>query len=265
VSLRQTAAQLSPAASTVKIGTIDIETTPHQMWSFDVTPRFLGPEKMIQPSRILSFAFKWLHEKTPLIVDERDGHEAMIRQAWTLLSDADVIVTYNGFKFDVPRLQDAFRDYRLGPPAPFKHVDLIKSNRAQFDLPYRRLDYLAGRVLNASKDKTDIDLWFACMAGDAKAWDRMRAYNAKDVVLTEQLYLELLPWLVDQPHMGMLIDDGEGHRCAFCGTVVTEEMRWAKPARAFVRSYTLYRCSHCLGWNRSTLLRGTAQFRRRVR
>lgn len=264
MSLRASVARLGKAAQHVKILTLDVERSPGRFWSWDPYPRFLSPEKMIEPPRIMSFAAKWLHEKQPIVADERAGHEVMIRQAWELISEADVMVTYNGTRADVKWLNEHFRDYGLGPAAPVKHVDLIKTNRDRWNLPYRRLDYLAGRVLGASKDHTDFQLWLDCLAGDPAAWDRMNRYCVKDVKLTEQLYLELLPWLTDQPHIGSLVADGEGMRCYACGRKLTPKHRWSKPARAYVRSYELFRCE-CQAWNRSTFLTGTAQFTRPVR
>lgn len=257
--------RLAKAARNVKILTLDVERTPGVFYSWDVAPKFLGPEKLIERPRIMCFAAKWLHEKKPIVVDERGSHEVMVRAAWELISEADVLVTYNGTRADVPWLNEHFLEYGFGPAAPVKHVDLIKTNRKQWNLPYRRLDYLAGRVLDAGKQSTNFQLWLDCMAGDAAAWDRMRRYNAQDVRITEQLYLELLPWLTDSPHMGILVSDGNQSRCSYCGEGITESDLWSKPARAFVREYALYRCSRCKGWNRSTILIGKPQFTRPVR
>lgn len=254
----------APAARDVRILTIDVERFPGRWKSWDNMPRFLRADQMIQPPRIFCFAAKWLHEKKPVTFDERDGHRRMIEAAWDLMSQADAIVTYNGTKADVPWLNEHFNDYKLGPAAPFKHVDLIKSNRQRFNLPYRSLDYLAGRVVGAHKMKTDGELWDLCEVSDPEAYKRMLAYNAKDVTLTEQVMIELLPWLTDMPHMGMLVSDGESQRCYACARQITEAQRWSKPARAYVREYALYRCS-CQAWNRTTFLLGKAQHTRSVR
>lgn len=255
---------LAPAAKSVRILTIDVERFAGRWRSWDNQPRFLAASQMLQPPRIFCFAAKWLDEKKPVTFDERGGHRKMIEAAWNLLSEADVIVTYNGTKADVPWLNEHFLDYNLGPSAPFKHIDLIKSNRQRFNLPYRSLDYLANRVMGVGKVKTDHELWDLCEVGDSAAYRKMLAYNCKDVVLTEQLMLEMLPWLTDLPHMGMLISDGEGQRCYACGRQITESQRWSKPARAYVREYALYRCS-CQAWNRTTYLTGKAQHTRAIR
>lgn len=255
---------LAKAASNVKILTIDVERFPGRWRSWDNMPRFLRADQMIQAPRIFMIGAKWLHDKKPIVFDERDGHEAMIERSWDLLSEADVVCTYNGTKADVRWLNEHFLDYKLGPTAPFKHVDLIKSNRARFNLPYRSLDYLAGRVVGSHKDKTDGALWDRCEDGDDTAYDTMARYCGKDVTLTEQLMLELLPWITDMPHMGVLVSDGEQQRCYACARPLTEAQRWSKPARAYVREYALYRC-RCQAWNRTTFLTGKPQYTRPVR
>ena len=255
---------LAKSASNVKILTIDVERFAGRWRSWDNMPRFLRADQMLQPPRIFCFAAKWLHEKKAITFDERDGHRQMIEAAWELLSEADAIVTYNGTKADVPWINEHFLDYNLGPAAPFKHIDLIKSNRARFNLPYRSLDYLAGRVVGSHKEKTDFSLWDLCEAGDDAAYDRMLSYNRKDVALTEQLMLEMLPWLTDLPHMGVLIGEGNNQRCYACGREITEAQRWSKPARAYVREYALYRC-RCQAWNRTTFLTGSPQHTRFVK
>jgi DNA polymerase elongation subunit (family B) len=245
----------------VKILTIDVERAPGSFLSWDPFPKFLGPEKMLQPSRIICFAAKWFGEKEVIFYDERDGHRQMIEAAWRLLTEADVVVTYNGDKADVPWFNEHFADYGLGPAAPFKSVDLIKSNRQRFNLPYRRLDYLASRYIGASKDHTDFQLWLDCMAGDEKQWARMRRYNENDVRLTEKVYLRLLPWITNSPHFGMLT--GQSRACPFCGS--PKLVRTGKTVAAFVQKYSLLRCQACLGWSREVFKMQDPNFTRAVR
>jgi hypothetical protein len=255
--------RLAKAAKHVKVLTIDVERAPGVGYFWDPWGANITPDKMQSEPRIMSFAAKWLGDKNVIFHDERSGHEAMIRAGWDLLSEADIVVTYNGEKADIPWFNEHFADYGLGPTAPFKSVDLIKSNRKKFKLVYRRLDYLAGRYVGAVKDHTDFQLWLDCLAGDAKQWARMQKYNENDVRLTEKLYLQLLPWLVDQPHMGVMIGDGNQRRCSFCGGA---KLRLhTKQVHAFVRTYQLFRCESCLGWNRSTILTGQGQFTRPIR
>lgn len=255
--------KLDKRARNIRILTLDIERAPAIGYAWDMWQQNITPDKLISPPRTMCFAAKWLGDRNVTVIDERDGHQAMIEKAWELISEADVLITYNGEKADIPWLNEHFADYGLGPAAPYKSVDLIKTNRRQFKLPYRRLDYLAGRYMGEAKHHTEFQLWIDCMAGDPKAWDRMRKYNANDVVLTEKLYLRMLPWLVDQPHIGVLSGVRSEWTCPRCGSdKITKQ---EKVTNAFVRQYSLWRCSNCLGWLRDQFLRGEPVRTRSVR
>ena len=254
---------LDKRARNIRILTIDIERAPGVAYFWDPKTDYITPDKMISASRTICFAAKWLGDKNVIVEDERDGHEPMIRAAWDLLTEADVVITYNGDRADIPWLNEHFADYGLGPAAPFKSVDLIKTNRRQFKLPYRRLDYLAGRYMGESKHHTDFSLWKGCMDGDGASWDKMLAYNAQDTKLTERVYLRLLPWLVDQPHIGVLSGVPAEWTCPRCGSdKITKQ---EKVANAFVRQYSLYRCTNCKGWLRDQFLVGQPVRTRAVR
>lgn len=255
--------KLAKIARDINILTIDLERLPGTGYWWDAWGTNITPDKLITPPRTGMFCAKWLGQKDVITVDERDGHQAMIEQAWDLLTAADIVITYNGEKADIKWLGEHFEDYRLGPAAPFKSVDLIKTNRKRFDLPYRRLDYLAGRYMGEAKHQTDFSLWIGCLENDPASWEKMRAYCAQDVRLTERLYLRLLPWLVDQPHIGVLSGVRAEWTCPRCGS--DKIVKHEKVANAFVRQYSLYRCSNCLGWLRDQFLRGEPVRTRTVR
>ena len=244
---------LDKRAKTARILTIDIETRPHVVYSWGMWRQNHHMDQIVQEGGILCFAAKWFGEPDVIFHAEPDGKDRMLRAAWDLLTSADVVVTYNGDKFDLPRLNQEFMLQGWGPPAPFKSIDLIKTNRRRFDLPSRKLDYLAQRSGVGAKVKHDgFQLWVDCMAGDAKAWAKMRKYNEGDVKITERTYLRLLPWLEGSAHMGLIInDESQGSRCPNCGS--TKLRKHGKPVRAFVRSYSLYRCSNCQSWCRDQL------------
>ena len=80
-----------------------------------------------------------------------------------------------------------------------------------------KLDYVAGALgLGHKRAHEGFTLWTSCIAGDEKAWDRMRRYNIQDVRLTEKLYDRILPWIPNHPHMGLYTDGG--HCCPTCGS-----------------------------------------------
>lgn len=228
-----------------KILILDIETKPMKAYIWGPKVDWVSADKIIDHGGLLCFAAKWLGSDE--VIFSRSNN--IVREIHALLSEADVVVTYNGDRFDIKKLNNEFLLAGLGPPRPFKSIDLIKVNRTKFDLPYKSLDYLANRTGLGHKEKHQgFDLWVDCERGVPEAWEVMEAYNKKDVILTESLYVKLLPWLGVSPHIGMLV--GRPDACPYCGTdslILQDESAWT-----FVQRYQLFKCETCEGWSRDT-------------
>lgn len=246
--------RLAAEAKDVRILTIDIETKPMKVWSFGLRDQFHPIEAIIDHGGLLCFAAKWVGEKEILFFSEwADGYEAMVKAAHRLLSEADVVVHYNGDKFDTKKLNWEFDRLRLGPPRPFKSIDLMKTNRARFALPSLKLDYLAQQMGVGAKTKhSGLQLWIDCLTDEtpkaqSAARSKMERYNAQDVRITEKVYLRLLPWLTNSPHLAMYT--GHEYSCPYCGK---KGLNREGVTHTLVQSYWLNQCPNCGGWSRST-------------
>jgi DNA polymerase elongation subunit (family B) len=148
--------------------------------------------------------------------EHHDGRGTMLSRLWALLDEADIVVSWNGDSFDLPWIRGELATAGYTPPSAFISVDLIKTARS-FRLDSNRLDDVAQLYGRGSKmDTGGIDLWKACLAGDRKAWDKMRRYNRRDVILTERLLDDLWPWIKNLPHRGQWTRDREC--CPSCGS-----------------------------------------------
>lgn len=257
------AKRLDKSARNVKVLTIDVERFPMRALSYERWQTTIPTDWIMERSRISCFAAKWLHEKKTTVIDERDGHREMTLAMWDMLSEADIVVTYNGEKADLPWMRNEFKFHGLGLPAPYKSVDLIKTNRKQFNLESRSLQYFGEFLGKGGKlDSGGAPLVRRLLEGTGteRDWKQYRTYNRRDTELTENIYLDLIGYIVDQPHIGLLSADENQRRCAHCGSAQLD--LWRKPTYAYVRMYELYRCSACLGWNKSTSLIGSNQFTR---
>lgn len=240
---------LAHQAKNIKILTIDIEWRPLQSYHWGLWDQNIGIVQIVDDGGLLCFAAKWFGQKEIIFSSENDGHTAMVQKAHELLSEADVVVTYNGDKYDIKKLNGEFMLAGMAPPRPYKSIDLVKTNKARFDLPSRKLDYLVQRSGVGSKVKNDgFELWIACMNGDPDAWKAMEKYNRMDVIVTEKAYLRLLPWITNAPHLGMYTADQ--FSCPYCGS--TKLARQVFPTHTLVQSYTLFECQNCHGWIRGT-------------
>lgn len=231
-----------------RILTIDIETSPNLADVWGLWNQNIGISQLRQSTRVLCFAAKWHHEKQVIFKSEfHDGYSAMVQAAWDLLDEADVLVHYNGNSFDVPHLKREFVLAGLTPPAPFDNIDLLRKVKKEFKFPSNKLDYVAMQILGKRKVKHEgHELWTKCLAGDEKAWARMRRYNIQDVRLTERLYDAILPWIGGHPHVG-LYRDPSVNSCSNCGS---DDLKPRGLAYTKISAYQRYRCEGCGKWSR---------------
>lgn len=218
---------------------IDIETTPNLAWCWGMWQQDIGLNMLECPGEVACFSAKWLGNKT--VYFSRN-----INDAHALLDEADAVIHYNGKKFDVPHLNREFKSAGLFPPAPFKQIDLLHVVRKRFNLPSYKLQYVATWLkLGGKADTGGFDLWKGIMADDPKAWAKMEKYNKQDVVLTEKVYNELLPWIGSHPNQ--ILYGGVG--CPTCGSADLQKRGYAYTG---VSKYQRYQCNDCGSYFRNT-------------
>lgn len=201
----------------MKILFLDIETAPNLVYSWGLWNQNISINQIVKPSHILCWAAKWYGEKeTHFGSIEDQSQEQMLLGIWNMLNKADVVVTYNGKKFDLPRLNNEFRKCGFPPPSPFRQVDLYRVVKANFDLPSHKLEYVVKYFGVGRKIKTvGMELWLGCMSNDPACWADMELYNRGDVKLTERLYKHILPWISNHPNHGLY--NGHELACPNCG------------------------------------------------
>lgn len=236
---------LKPSAP--KVLTIDIETSPHLAWTFSTWQTNISPDMIVQPSRMLSFAAKWLHTKTVHYYSEHHHERAeMISAAHGMLDEADVVVTYNGPGFDEKHLRREFLLQGLAPPSPFQSLDLLKVVRSQFKLPSNRLGQVGSTLgIGAKVDTGGWRLWQAVLDGDPKAWALFKRYNVQDVRLTEDLLRALGPWVKSLPNLGLW--SGDVTACPACGSKALTPTGWVHSG---VSIWPKFRCDSCGAWSK---------------
>lgn len=224
---------------------LDIETTPHIVYTWGMWKQDVSPDKVITPSKLLCWAAKFRGKS---FFGWNTTEELLTLSV--LFESASQVVTYNGKKFDMPIVQREFLQAGLPPPPKLHHVDLLQTVRGKFKFEHNKLDVVAQKLGLGGKVKHEgFGLWLGCMAGDTDSLRKMRSYNERDVVLTEKLYHRLLPWVTPVPRNR----DG----CRRCGGTVV--------ARGY---YTLVsgvvktkgQCSSCGGWQVGDKVPGEMQY-----
>jgi len=172
----------------------------------------------------------------------------MLTEVYKLLEEADVVITYNGDRFDLPILNQEFMMLGLPPPAPYASVDLLRTMRRRFRGTSNKLDYWLKRLdVGAKKEHRGPQLWLDCMNGDKDAFLEMEEYNIGDVVELEHLYDRVLPWIPNHPNRAV---NHDGIVCPYCESAAIHARGWTQPTKAGLR-YRRYQCRNlpaCGGW-----------------
>lgn len=234
----------------MKILAIDIETRPSLAYVWKLWDENVGLEQLVQSGEMISFAAKWIgdpDEDIEFMSVYHDNKKKMVKRAWQLLDQADVVIHFNGKRFDVPHIQREFIEAGMLPPSPFKQIDLLNTVKQQFRFPSNKLKYVVKQLGVGEKVENDgFKLWLRCMNNDAEAWAEMKQYNIHDTILLEGLYNKLRPWIKAHPSFSLYSGD---HVCPRCDSV-SVVMRGTEKLSTGV--YQRYQCKDCGGWSRGT-------------
>jgi len=201
----------------------------------------------MESSYTLCYAAKWYGER-PIFFDSvyATSPKTMLKRVWKLLNEADVVVHYNGTKFDIPTLQKEFILHGITPPAPYKQVDLLRVARSQFRFPSNKLQYVANALGLGGKVKhIGHELWVRCMNDDPDSWKQMEKYNKGDVILLEKVYSKMLPWIKNHPNKNLYDVHTGISKCSNCGSgnVQSRGSHYNK-----TNVYKRFLCTNCGTW-----------------
>lgn len=241
----------------MKILLLDIETAPNTAHVWGLFKQNIAINQLQESSYVLCWAAKWLNEDGVYFSSVHDTTpDMMLSEIHMLLDKADAVIHYNGTKFDIPTLNKEFLLQGFPPPSPVKQIDLLKVARNKFKFPSNKLDYVAKALGFTGKTKhTGHELWIKCMAGDTEAWKLMEEYNRNDVVLLEQVYHKLKPWITNHANHGLYNDNNLV--CPNCGG-----NHYHKRGFAYTHAgkYQRYQCNGCKNWFRSKKAEHTNTF-----
>lgn len=224
-----------------KILLLDIETLPARgfFWDRPWETSIIETDKQWQ---ILSFSAKWLEGGQQTYINHKTDRFLLIK-LWKLLDEAEIVIAHNGDKFDIRKINARFLFWGLGPPSPYKTIDTKKVAKKYFALLSNKQDDIGEFLGTGRKLKVDKDLWLDCIKGNKEALDRMKEYNAQDVILLERNYLKLRPWISD--HFPVVTDK---LGCPKCGSVNFQRRGYQRNKST---EYHRIFCLSCGGWART--------------
>jgi DNA polymerase elongation subunit (family B) len=236
-----------------KVLLFDIETSPILAWMWSLRQKYISPENIKQDWFVICWSAKWLFEDEIINASvspqeaRNQNDKRIVEELWNLLDEADIIISHNGDKFDIKKMNGRFIKYNLNLPSPYKSIDTYKAARRRLSLSSLKLDFIADYLDIAGKQDTDFQLWLDCVQGNPDQLDKMQRYCDQDVKVLEDVYLELRPFITSHPNLGLSIKT-EAKACPACGS---EDLTKTGTYDTNVNSYDAFRCGDCGSLTRS--------------
>ena len=211
-----------------KILVLDIETAPVRAFVWRLWKENIGINQIDGDWYMLCWAAKWFGADE-IYSDAIINHKKLYRRnpesdskilppLWELLDEADFVVTHNGNRFDLPKINSRFVYNGEIPPSPYKSVDTCAIAKTRFGFTSNKLAYLSEHLGVGEKiDTGGFELWAQCLQGDPTAWKEMIEYNINDVRILEGIYEILRPWATTHPNFALYVDD-TNPMCTVCGS-----------------------------------------------
>lgn len=240
---KQSNSQSTPA----KILLIDVENSRIKVDIWDTGKQYVRYDQVCADRYIICWCAKWLYSSeifgdcvTPKESINRND-KRIIKTAWDIMDEADIIIGHNVKNFDIPKLNARIllNDTKGGiPPSPYNIVDTLITSRVNFSLISHSQDFLTKCLKLPQKLKTEQELWTRCEKGEQKALDYMYEYCSGDINGLEEVYLKLRPWVKSHPNVA-LYGDLEDMNCPVCGsTEIKKQGKYVTPMNV----YDSYRC-----------------------
>lgn len=233
----------------MKILILDIETSPNLAYIWSLWKQNIPTNHIVEGSEILSWSCKWLGSVSVWYGDKRMGYKSMLRRLANYMDEADIIVTHNGNKFDLPIIRLEFLKNGIRPPSPSHSIDTLSVAKREFRFASNSLSYIADQLKCIPKSKhrkyPGFELWKACMAGEEEAWKELEHYNIQDVLVTEEVYLKMRPYMVYHPNVA---EANDSCSCPKCGSD-NIQYRGYYTSKAGL-TYHRFQCNSCGGWGR---------------
>lgn len=221
-----------------RILTVDIETKPIDAWTWSLWDTTIGINQIKDPGGPMCAAWKWLGEKDVHFSAEWQHKDrfAWLKPLREALAEADAVVTQNGDKFDLPKINGWLMMAGMKPLPNITSIDVRKATK-KFGFISTRLDFVTQLLKIGRKLKHEgFELWIKVMNGDEKARAKMERYNKHDVVITERYYKRIRPFIQNHPH---LHDHGQ---CPICGSKHIRANGWR---RTRTMKYQRLQCDAC--------------------
>ena len=224
----------------------DIETSPNVVYTWRTGYNIqVTHESIIQERKIISIHWKWQgrDKVRNLHWDKDQDDKAMLEKFIPILHKADEVIAHHGDRFDVPWLRTRCLFHRIPMHVNIKTLDTRKKAKAHFNFNSNKLDYIAQFLkVGKKREHEGYSLWLKTMNGDKEALRTMLEYGDHDVVLLEEIYFLLAPYMKHNTHHGVIEGNGKAS-CPNCGSVLINHVKPIVTGMGTVQR--LMKCLNC--------------------
>jgi len=236
-----------------KVLIFDIETAPMLAYVWGLWDQNIGLNMIKEEWYVMSFAAKWLGDApSKVIYYDQEGikpqknDKKLLKEIWSLLDEADVVITQNGIKFDQKKLNARFIMQGFKPTSSYRHIDTLRIAKKNFAFTSNKLAYMTDKLCVKYKKLSHgnfagFSLWSECMNNNPEAWKEMKKYNKYDVLSLEELYYALIPY--DNSIDFNVYHEGIGSICK-CGSEVFKAAGFFYSSTGKFKKYKCEDCGH---------------------
>lgn len=224
----------------------DIETTPNLVYTWRIGYNItISHESIVKERRIISIHWKWAGENKVhnLTWDKDQDDRKMLQEFITILNDADEIIAHNGDRFDIKWVRTRCLYHRIEAFPMYKTLDTLKKAKSHFNFNSNKLDYISQFLgVGAKTEHEGYSLWLKVLDGDKEALKTMIEYGDNDVIILEDMYNAIMPYISPNTHHGVLAGK-ETTSCPNCGSNKTKLHKTVVTTAGTIQR--LMRCSKC--------------------
>lgn len=247
--------------SAPKVFLFDIETSTLNAHVMGTGDQRVNHSQIQNDFYITSWAGKLLYHNeivgasvTPKEAKARDD-KRIAKALHDVLKKVDFVVTYNGDKFDIKKINWRFLIHNLSP-VRCASIDIYRRMKAVFAPASLAMDFVTKELGYNGKHHNDYNQWALASAGDADALRDRYTYNVNDVWMMEDLYPRVRSWFLNHPSFAPFLEfhqefdpslklGEDEYRCNRCLKVIHKlrfTKRYQTPAGFF---YRVGSCPHC--------------------
>ena len=199
----------------------DIETSPLFGWFWRTGKQWVNYSQIIEDKKIICISYKWQGSdevKTLQWSNKTHSDKKIIKDFIKILGEADEIIAHNGDRYDIKEIRTRAIQEGLLMFPKYRTLDTLKKARKYFNFHSNKLDYL-GEVLKVGRkiEHEGIDLWLKVCKNDSKALSNMIQYCEQDVILLEDVFHVLSPYIDHNTNHAVQMG-GKKYDCPECGS-----------------------------------------------